>query len=119
MASIIVVALKGMFKQILDLRRFGHESPVDGFIWICTFLGTVFLDIDIGLAIGACLSLLFLFLWGCLPNMRVLNATEAEDLLVDAQMYQAKSVRLNFRLIGLDIFCLHVFTYFNHSRIRA
>ncbi|CAL8126472.1 unnamed protein product [Orchesella dallaii] len=56
LSSLIIVALKGMFMQIVDLPKAWKESRINGTIWLATFLTTVFLDIEYGLVIGVLIT---------------------------------------------------------------
>ena len=58
LASIILVALKGLFVQMSDARRYWKINRYDFIIWLCTITSVVFIDIDIGLGIGLSVSLL-------------------------------------------------------------
>ncbi|XP_055337640.1 LOW QUALITY PROTEIN: pendrin-like [Paramacrobiotus metropolitanus] len=58
LGSVIMVALIGMLKQVTDVVRLWKISLIDASIFIVTFLGTLLLDVDLGLAIGVLYSLL-------------------------------------------------------------
>lgn len=58
LASIILVALKGLFVQMSDARRYWMINKYDFIIWLCTITSVVFIDIDFGLGIGLAVSLL-------------------------------------------------------------
>ncbi|XP_048729626.2 sulfate transporter-like [Ostrea edulis] len=58
LASIIVAALKGLFIQIGDCRKFWRINKIDFVIWFSTIVSVVFLDIDFGLGIGVIVSLI-------------------------------------------------------------
>ncbi|XP_069946170.1 prestin-like isoform X2 [Cherax quadricarinatus] len=60
LSCIIVVALKEMFMQVLDLKKVWAISRTDALIWIVSFLSVVIIDIDYGLLIGIIISLLVL-----------------------------------------------------------
>ena len=60
LSAIIVVALKGMFTQGHDLPKFASRSTLDGILWIGSFLAVIIMDIDTGLVISICLSLIIL-----------------------------------------------------------
>lgn len=57
LASIIVVALKGLLLQSKDLISLWKINKYESICWIGTFLGVVLLDVDIGLFIGVALSI--------------------------------------------------------------
>ena len=62
LAGIILVALRGMFHQISDLKKAWRVSKLDAFVWVMTFLSVTLIDIDYGLAIGVASSL-FTLIW--------------------------------------------------------
>jgi len=66
LASIIVVALRSVLLQVLDLPAFWRLSKTDGMLWLCVFFSVVLIDIDYGLLIGFTLSAAKVFLQVCL-----------------------------------------------------
>lgn len=92
LSSIIVVALKGMFLQVNDLKRVWKISRVDATIWICTFLGVVVIDIDYGLLIGIVVSLLVLLGRSQKPKTARLGHIPNTDLYLDVSKYHAVSM---------------------------
>lgn len=48
LSGIIIVALKGMYTQAGELKRFHKESKVESFTWMVTFWAVVLVDVDIG-----------------------------------------------------------------------
>jgi solute carrier family 26, other len=48
LASIIIVALKGMLMQVQQFRMFWKLSCLDAIVWMATFLSVVIFAIDIG-----------------------------------------------------------------------
>jgi len=69
LASIIVTSLTGMFKKLGDLAKYWERSPLEGLLWIVTFLTTVFGDVDLGLVTGLVTSLLVTLVRGGLPQV--------------------------------------------------
>ena len=49
-----------MFMQVHDLPKFASRSKLDGILWIGSFLAVIIMDIDTGLVISICLSLIIL-----------------------------------------------------------
>lgn len=43
-----MVALKGMYMQAGELKRFHQESIIESLTWIVTFSAVVLVDVDIG-----------------------------------------------------------------------
>ncbi|OWF37284.1 sulfate anion transporter 1-like isoform X2 [Mizuhopecten yessoensis] len=58
LSCVILVNLRSMFLQFLELKPLWRKSKYDFLIWIVTFLATVILDADIGIGIGIVFSIL-------------------------------------------------------------
>ncbi|KAL7986104.1 hypothetical protein Chor_011270, partial [Crotalus horridus] len=57
LAAIVIVNLKGMFKQFKDIPALWRSNFTDLFIWLVTFVATVLLNLDLGLAAAVTFSL--------------------------------------------------------------
>ncbi|XP_054007384.1 solute carrier family 26 member 6-like isoform X1 [Hylaeus anthracinus] len=99
LASIIVVALKGMFQQAKQLMKFWKLNKYDALIWIATFLMVVVVSIDIGLLFGIMLSLLIILLQSIRPYTCLLGHIPNTDLYLDLSRYKAA-----VEIPGLKIF---------------
>ena len=60
LASIVVVNLRGMLRQALQLPDIIRFSVVDGSVWIVAFLATIILSTELGLAVAVLFLLLTL-----------------------------------------------------------
>ncbi|XP_069160934.1 prestin-like isoform X2 [Procambarus clarkii] len=89
LSSIIVVALKGMFMQVKDLRRVWAVSRADALIWLASFLGVVIIDIDYGLLLGIVVSLLVLLGRSQQPKTALLGCVPNTDIYLDINKYSA------------------------------
>ncbi|XP_045612682.1 prestin isoform X2 [Procambarus clarkii] len=87
LSSIIVVALKGMFMQVKDLRRVWAVSRADALIWLASFLGVVIIDIDYGLLLGIVVSLLVLLGRSQQPKTARLGRVPNTDVYLDVNKY--------------------------------
>uniref|UniRef100_A0A1I8N0E2 STAS domain-containing protein n=1 Tax=Musca domestica TaxID=7370 RepID=A0A1I8N0E2_MUSDO len=84
LAGVIIVALKPMFMQAGELKKFSKQGKLELLTWISTFLCVVLIDIDIGLLIGVCISLLSLYIKGLKPYSCLLGyIPEASAVYVD------------------------------------
>ncbi|XP_061401895.1 prestin [Musca vetustissima] len=84
LAGVIIVALKPMFMQACELKKFAKQGKLELLTWISTFLCVVLIDIDIGLLIGVCISLLSLYIKGLKPYACLLGyIPEASAVYVD------------------------------------
>ncbi|XP_039304504.1 solute carrier family 26 member 6 isoform X3 [Solenopsis invicta] len=89
LASIIVVALKGMFQQANQLVKFWKLSKIDAVIWIVTFLVVTLINIDIGLLVGLLVSLVTILLQIIQPYTCLLGHIPHTDLYLDTGRYKA------------------------------
>ncbi|KAL6433709.1 hypothetical protein ACFW04_005758 [Cataglyphis niger] len=89
LASIIVVALKGMFQQANQLVKFWKLSKTDATIWIVTFLIVTLINIDIGLLAGLFVSLAIILLQAFRPYTCLLGHIPHTDLYLDLDRYKA------------------------------
>lgn len=87
LASIIVVALKGMFMQVKDMVAMWKISRIEAAIWLVTFFSTVLIDIDFGLAVGVVFSLLVLLSKNQRPTSYLLGRVPNTDIYLDPKMY--------------------------------
>lgn len=88
LASIIIVALRGMFLQVLDLKRLWRVSLIDFFVWIVAFLATVLLDVDLGLGIAVIFNLLTVVCRSQRPYATLLGQIPGTDIYRDLNVYQ-------------------------------
>lgn len=87
LASIIVVALKGMFMQVFDMMRMWKVSRVDAMLWIVTFLAVVIIDVDYGLLLGVLVAISVLVVRGQKPQMAKLGRVPNSDLYLESKLY--------------------------------
>ncbi|XP_025408061.1 prestin-like isoform X2 [Sipha flava] len=80
LSSIIVVALKDIVLQTLELPRIWRNSRTDGLVWLITYAATIVLDIDVGLLIGVLVSVLCVFVKGVLIDVHALGRLPGTDL---------------------------------------
>ena len=71
---------RGIFMQFKDVYLYAKRSNSEVFVWLATFLGTVFIDIDYGLMIGLIVTFIFLLWWGYHPKVELIDLTDQEDL---------------------------------------
>lgn len=89
LAAIIVVALKGMFKQFAELKRLWNISIIDFSVWLVSFLATVLLDVDLGLMVGIIFALLTVIIRQQRPRACLLGQVPGTDLYKDMSVIKA------------------------------
>lgn len=95
LASVVVVALKGMFLQVGDFTRFKKKSNVDAFVWMATFLSVIIFSIDIGLLIGLVISIVCIFCSGLKSHFTILGRLSDSDLYLDIDSFQ-RAIEISF-----------------------
>ncbi|XP_020854654.1 solute carrier family 26 member 6 isoform X2 [Phascolarctos cinereus] len=110
LASIIIVNLKGMFVQFSDICYLWKANRVDLLIWLVTFVATVLLNLDIGLAVAIVFSLLSVVFRTQLPHYSILGQVPDTDIYRDVTQYkEAREVP------GVKIFSSSATLYFANA----
>ncbi|XP_076363031.1 prestin-like isoform X2 [Tachypleus tridentatus] len=112
LSSVILVALKGMFVQVLELKRVWNISKIDGMIWIMAFLSIVILDIDYGLILGVVFSILTVVYRSFVPYQVVLANLPDTEIYVDKEHFSSAQ-----EILGIKIFCFRGPLYFMNKSI--
>lgn len=99
LASIIVVALKGMLYQVKELPKYWRLSKWDGFVWVVTFFTTLFVQISVGLAAGIAVSVISLAAQGLRPRASVLGRLAGTDLYLDRKRHKATTEVSGLKII--------------------
>ncbi|GMS98995.1 hypothetical protein PENTCL1PPCAC_21170, partial [Pristionchus entomophagus] len=80
LASVIIVALQGMFRRCDELKSYWRISRTDLLVWIVSFSATVVIDVMEGLAISILFALLTVVFRSQWPKWeRVLGSTNSEN----------------------------------------
>ncbi|CAL1537496.1 unnamed protein product [Lymnaea stagnalis] len=115
LAAIIIVSLKGLFLQFLELKRLWKISKVDYTVWLVTFFATVLLDVDLGLLIGLIYNLVPILLRTQEPYSCLLGRLPNTDIYVDSKVY-----REAIPIPGIKIFKFEAPLYFaNMENFRS
>ncbi|XP_022255624.1 solute carrier family 26 member 6-like isoform X2 [Limulus polyphemus] len=112
LSCVILVALKGMFMQFLDLKTIWSVSRVDALIWIVTFLSVVLLDVDIGLMTGVIFSILTVIYRSVNPHQTVLGVIPNTEVYLDKKRYSKLE-----EIPGIKIFHFGSALYFMNRHV--
>ncbi|XP_012284299.1 solute carrier family 26 member 6 [Orussus abietinus] len=99
LASIIVVALKGMFLQAKELIKFWALSKYDATVWLVTVFSVVFLSIDIGLLAGLVTSLGSILIQSIKPYTCLLGHVPNTDLYLDLLRYKGTTELCGMKIV--------------------
>ncbi|NXQ34020.1 S26A6 protein, partial [Alaudala cheleensis] len=114
LASIIIVNLKGMFKQFSDLKTLWKSNKVDLLVWIVTFIATLLLNLDIGLAASVAFGLLTVIFRTQLPHYSMLGRISDTDVYKDVVEYEMAQ-----EVPGVKIFRSSSTIYFANVELYA
>uniref|UniRef100_A0A8D8M1I0 Sulfate transporter n=1 Tax=Cacopsylla melanoneura TaxID=428564 RepID=A0A8D8M1I0_9HEMI len=89
LTAIVIVAMKGMILQMHDFVTYWRESVIEGIVWGATFSSVVLLDIDYGLVIGICLSLVCVIFMSQKVLVTRLGRIFTTDIYVESDRYKS------------------------------
>ncbi|XP_046331288.2 prestin-like isoform X1 [Haliotis rufescens] len=119
LSAIIMVALRSMFLQILELRSLWRISIYDCAIWIVTFVCVVVLHVDMGLMIGIVFSFFTVVVRTQLAKASSLEKVSDVEVLQKGAQYEKAEKYNGIKVVGFnapvyyanaDIFMRHVYT---------
>ncbi|XP_072791011.1 solute carrier family 26 member 6 isoform X1 [Taeniopygia guttata] len=114
LAAIIIVNLKGMFKQFKDLSTLWKSDKVDLLVWVVTFIATLLLNLDIGLAASVAFGLLTVIFRTQLPHYSILGRISDTDVYRDVVEYEMAQ-----EVPGVKIFRSSSTIYFANVELYA
>ncbi|KAM4563680.1 solute carrier family 26 member 6 [Odontesthes bonariensis] len=89
LAAIIFVNLHGMMKQFLDIPALWRSNKIDMLVWVATFLLTVLLNPDLGLAASIAFSILTVIFRTQLPKYSLLGQMPDTDIYKPMEEYDS------------------------------
>ncbi|XP_008563965.1 PREDICTED: solute carrier family 26 member 6 isoform X4 [Galeopterus variegatus] len=114
LAAVIIVNLKGMLKQFSDICSLWKTNRMDLLIWLVTFVATILLDLDLGLAVAVIFSLLLVVFRTQLPYYSILGQLPDTDIYIDVAEYsEAREVP------GVKVFRSSATVYFANAELYS
>ncbi|XP_073674858.1 solute carrier family 26 member 6 [Garra rufa] len=93
LAAIIYVNLHGMMKQFGDICSLWRTNKVDMMVWVMTFILTILLNPDLGLAASIAFSILTVVFRTQLPKYSILGQVPGTDIYKPVEDYnQVKEI---------------------------
>ncbi|KAF7659905.1 hypothetical protein LDENG_00291230 [Lucifuga dentata] len=112
LSTVVFVNLKGMFKQFLDVPLLWKTNKIDLLVWLVTFICTILLNLDLGLAVSVGFSMLTVIFRTQLPRYSILGQVPGTDLYLDTDTYEeAKEIP------GIKIFRSSATIYYTNAEL--
>ncbi|CAG5980660.1 unnamed protein product [Menidia menidia] len=112
LSAIALVNLKGMFKQYSDVVTLWRSCKIDLLVWVVTWVSTMLLNLDLGLATSVSFALLTVIFRTQRPTYSVLGNVPGTELYVDIEMHrEAKEIP------GVTIFRSSATVYFANAEL--
>ncbi|XP_030071984.1 prestin isoform X2 [Microcaecilia unicolor] len=110
LAAIVMVNLKGMFKQFADIAYFWRTSKIELTIWLIAFLASVILGLDYGLLVAVAFAVITVVYRTQSPQYRILGQIPNTDMYCDVDKYEEVK-----EFPGIKIFQANSSLYFANS----
>ncbi|XP_059189383.1 solute carrier family 26 member 6-like [Centropristis striata] len=112
LSTIVFVNLKGMFKQFMDVPMLWKTNKVDLLVWLVTFISTILLNLDLGLAVSIGFSMLTVIFRTQRPRYSILGHVAGTGLYLDTDSYkEAKEIP------GIKIFRSSTTIYYTNAEM--
>uniref|UniRef100_A0A7N8XSY9 Solute carrier family 26 member 6, like 1 n=1 Tax=Mastacembelus armatus TaxID=205130 RepID=A0A7N8XSY9_9TELE len=112
LGAIVFVNLKGMFKQYYDIVTLWRSSKIDLVLWLVTWVSTLLLNLDLGLAASVTFALVTVIFRTQMPTYSVLGNVPGTELYVDIEKH--REVR---EIPGITIFRSSATLYFANAEL--
>lgn len=109
---IVFVNLKGMFQQYSDIVTLWRSSKIDLVVWLVTWVSTLLLNLDLGLAASVTFALLTVIFRTQLPTYSVLGNVPGTELYVDVETHREAR-----KIPGVTIFRSSATVYFANAEL--
>ncbi|KFW74490.1 Prestin, partial [Manacus vitellinus] len=114
LAAIVMVNLKGMFKQFGDVTHFWRTSKIELAIWVVAFVASLFLGLDYGLLTAVTFAMITVIYRTQSPQYRILGQIPDTDIYCDVEEYEEVK-----EYPGIKIFQSNTSLYFANSESYA
>ncbi|XP_063783080.1 prestin [Pseudophryne corroboree] len=110
LAAIVMVNLKGMFKQFADIPHLWRTSRLELAMWVVSFLASVSLGLDYGLLVAVAFAIITVIYRTQSPQYRILGQVPNTDIYCDVEEYEEIK-----EFPGIKIFQANTSLYFANS----
>ncbi|XP_069484171.1 prestin [Ambystoma mexicanum] len=114
LAAIVMVNLKGMFKQLCDVSHLWRTSRIELSIWLVAFVASVFLGLDYGLLVAVAFAIITVVYRTQSPQYSILGRIPNTDIYCDIKDYEEIK-----EYPGIKIFQANTSLYFANSELYS
>ncbi|XP_075593367.1 prestin isoform X2 [Balearica regulorum gibbericeps] len=114
LAAIVMVNLKGMFKQFGDIAHFWRTSKIELAIWVVAFVASLFLGLDYGLLTAVAFAMITVIYRTQSPQYRILGHIPDTDIYCNVEEYEEVK-----EYPGIKVFQANASLYFANSESYA
>ncbi|XP_073500992.1 solute carrier family 26 member 6-like isoform X2 [Phyllobates terribilis] len=114
LASVVVVNLKGIYKQFMDIPVLWRSNKIDLMVWLVTFTATILLNLDLGLGVSVAFSLLTIIFRTQWPHYSLLGQVSSTDIYRDVTLNKQA-----LEIPGVKIFRSSCTLYFANAELYA
>ncbi|XP_078091753.1 prestin isoform X2 [Mustelus asterias] len=107
LAAIVMVNLKGIFKQFQDIPFLWRISKIELVMWIVAFIATFLLGLDYGLMVSVAFAIITVVYRTQSPKYRILGQIPNTDIYLDVEAYEEVQ-----EITGIKIFQSNAPIYF-------
>uniref|UniRef100_A0A8C5R141 Solute carrier family 26 member 5 n=1 Tax=Leptobrachium leishanense TaxID=445787 RepID=A0A8C5R141_9ANUR len=111
LAAIVMVNLKGMFKQFADIPHLWRTSKLELAIWVVSFLASVSLGLDYGLLVAVAFAIITV-IYRTQRFYRILGQVPNTDIYCDVEEYEEIK-----EYPGIKVFQANTSLYFANSEL--
>uniref|UniRef100_A0A3Q0S3X2 Solute carrier family 26 member 6 n=1 Tax=Amphilophus citrinellus TaxID=61819 RepID=A0A3Q0S3X2_AMPCI len=112
LSTIVLVNLKGMFRQFMDLPLLWKTNKADLSVWLVTFISTILLNLDLGLAVSIGFSMLTFIFRTQLSHYSILGNVPGTELYLDTDTYKEAN-----EIPGIKIFRSSTTIYYTNAEM--
>uniref|UniRef100_A0A8B9YFY7 Solute carrier family 26 member 6 n=1 Tax=Bos mutus grunniens TaxID=30521 RepID=A0A8B9YFY7_BOSMU len=112
--AVVIVNLKGMVMQCTDVVSLWKANRMDLLIWVVTFVATILLNLDLGLAVAVVFSLMLVVVRTQMPHYSVLGQVPDTDIYRDVAEYSGAR-----EVPGVKVFRSSVTVYFANAELYS
>uniref|UniRef100_A0A8R1TQA1 STAS domain-containing protein n=1 Tax=Onchocerca volvulus TaxID=6282 RepID=A0A8R1TQA1_ONCVO len=92
LASVIVVALQGIFRRATEIVQYWRTSKIDLLIWLVSFLATFLWNVSEGIGVAIAFAVLTVIVRTQWPKAVILGGMKDTELYKDSQRYSSALV---------------------------